>query len=156
MDENTNVTTTAEETKTFTQDEVNAIVVKRLAQEKAKYEDYDSIKAKAEEFDKLEEANKTELERAAERVKALEAQLDGLKKTEEVRAIRDKVSQETGIPANLLTGETEEACIEQATAIKAYATPTYPTVRDAGEVNGAAKVDTRTQFANWANQAFNS
>lgn len=155
MDEQNNVTTTAEESKTFTQDEVNAIVVKRLAQEKAKYEDYEAIKAKAAEFDKLEEANKSELQKASERVASLEAQLETMKKSEEIRTIRDKVSQETGVPVGLLTGETEEACNEQASAIKAYATPTYPTVRDAGEVHGAAKVDTRTQFAQWAAQAFN-
>lgn len=155
MDEQNTVTTTAEESKTFTQDEVNAIVVKRLAQEKAKYEDYEAIKAKAAEFDKLEEANKSELQKASEKVAALEAQLETMKKSEEVRAIRDKVSQETGVPVALLTGDTEESCNEQASAIKAYATPTYPSVKDAGEVTNTSKADTRTQFANWMNQAFN-
>ena len=99
-------------------------------------------------------ANKSELQKASERVASLEAQLDSMKKTEEIRAIRDKVSQDTGIPANLLTGDTEEACIEQANAIKDYATPSYPTLRDAGEIRGTSKADTRTQFAEWAAQAF--
>lgn len=153
MDENTSVQT--EESKTFSQDEVNAIVAERLAREKAKYEGFDELKAKADKYDQLEEANKSELQKASERVASLEAQLDLMKKTEEVRAMRDKVSTDTGIPANLLTGDTEEACIEQAKAIKEYATPAYPTVRDAGEVTGTSKADTRTQFAQWASQAFN-
>lgn len=152
MDEQTNVTT--EEAKTFTQDEVNSIVTKRLAQEKAKYEDYEAIKAKAAEYDKLEEANKSELQKASEKVAALEAQLDSIKRIEEIRAIREKVAEETQIPVKLLTADTEEACIEQATAIKAYATPGYPSVKDAGEITGASKADTRTQFADWATQAF--
>ena len=143
-----------EEIKTFSQDEVNAIVAERLAREKAKYEGFEDLKAKAEKYDQLEEANKSELQKASERVASLEAQLDSMKKTEEIRAIRDKVSQDTGIPANLLTGDTEEACIEQANAIKDYATPSYPTLRDAGEIRGTSKADTRTQFAEWAAQAF--
>ena len=53
-----NATVTTQETnnaegqvRTFTQDEVNAIVGKRLAEEKGKYADYDVLKAKADKFD---------------------------------------------------------------------------------------------------------
>lgn len=151
MEENTNVTTP--EVKTFTQDELNAIVADRLAREKAKYEGFDELKAKAEKYDSLEEANKSELQKASERVASLEAELSSMKKSAEVRAIRDKVSTETGVPVSLLTADTEEACVEQANAIKEYAAPNYPSVKDAGEVTGTSKVDTRTQFANWAGQA---
>ena len=152
MDENTSVQT---EEKTFSQDEVNSIVAERLAREKAKYEGFEELKAKAEKYDQLEEANKSELQKASERVASLEAQLDALNKAKEVEAMRDKVATEIGVPAKLLTADTEEACIEQANAIKEYATPAYPTVRDAGEIRGASKADTRTQFAEWASQAFN-
>lgn len=151
MEENTVVTP---EAKTFTQDELNAIVADRLAREKAKYEGFEEIKAKAEKYDSLEEANKSELQKASEKVASLEAQLDSMKKSEEVRAIRDKVSANTGVPVNLLTGDTEEACVEQANAIKEYATPNYPSVKDAGEVKGTSKVDTRTQYAEWASKQF--
>ena len=153
MEEN-NIVTTPEDSKTFTQDEVNAIVTKRLAQEKAKYEGFDEIKAKAEEYDKLEEANKSELQKASEKIASLEAELNSKRKADEVRELRDKVAEATGIPAKLLTGDTEEDCIEQANNIKAFANPSYPTVKDAGEVHGTTKVDTRTQFANWASEAF--
>ena len=151
MDENTNVTP---EAKTFTQDELKAIVADRLAREKAKYEGFEEMKAKAEKYASLEEANKTELQKASERVASLEAQLDSMKKSEAIRAIRDKVSNYLGVPAKLLTADTEEACIEQANAIKEYATPAYPSVKDAGEVRGTTKVDTRTQYAEWASKAF--
>jgi len=152
MDENTSVQT---EEKTFSQDEVNSIVAERLAREKAKYEGFEELKAKAEKYDQLEEANKSELQKASERVASLEAQLDALNKAKEVEEMREKVATEIGVPAKLLTADTEEACIEQANAIKEYATPAYPTIRDAGEIRGTSKADTRTQFAEWATQAFN-
>lgn len=141
------------QTRTFSQDEVNAIVGKRLAEEKVKYADYDDLKAKAAKFDEVEEANKSELQKATERAAALEKELNGLKKAEEVRIIRENVAKETGIPAHLLTGTTEEECKAQATAIADYAKPApYPAVKDAGEVNNVGKATTRQQFADWASK----
>lgn len=155
MSENATVTTQEtngeSQTRTFSQDEVNAIVGKRLAEEKVKYADYDDLKAKAAKFDEVEEANKSELQKATERAAALEKELNGLKKAEEVRIIRENVAKETGIPAHLLTGTTEEECKAQATAIADYAKPApYPAVKDAGEVNNVGKATTRQQFADWA------
>ena len=119
--------------RTFTQEELNAIVGKRLAEEKSKFADYEDLKAKASKFDEMEEANKSELQKATERANALETELNGLKKAEEVRVMRENVAKETGIPSNLLTGTTEEECKAQAEAIKAYAQPSgYPKVKDGG------------------------
>lgn len=39
--------------KTFTQDEVNALIADRLGREKKKYADYDDLKKKAEKFETL-------------------------------------------------------------------------------------------------------
>ena len=138
--------------RTFTQEEVNAIVGKRLAEEKGKYSDYEEIKAKAAKFDEAEEANKSELQKAMERANNLEAELNGLKKTEEVRQTREKIATETGIPAHLLTGDTEEACKAQAEAIKAFATPNYPKVKDSGEVPKTSSGNAKTDFAEYLSQ----
>lgn len=144
----------AAEERTFTQDELNAIVSDRLKRAESKYEDYEELKAKAEKLDKIEEENKSELERATERAQALEAELDGIKKANEVRDIRQKVAEETGVPVSLITGDTEEECKAQAEAINAYAKPTgYPAVKDGGEVHQVGKPTTREQFAQWAAQA---
>lgn len=144
------------ETKTFTQDEVNSIVAERLNRDRAKYADYESLKQKAEEFDKLQEANKTELQKATEKAEGLEKELAELKRANELQSIRQKISNETGVPVNLLTSETEETILEQAKAIKAYATPdSYPKVQDGGEVNGTFKQSTGKQFAEWFNQVTN-
>lgn len=143
------------QTRTFTQDEVNAIVGKRLAEEKGKYADYDVLKAKADKFDEAEEKNKTELEKATERANNLEAELTALKKADEVRTMRENVANETGIPVHLLTGATEDECKAQAEAIKAYAQPSgYPKVKDGGEMpkpNGS----TKQQFADFMGQILN-
>lgn len=143
-----------QETKTFTQEEVNSIVQERLFKERKKYEGFDEIKAKADKFDEMEEASKTELQRANDRVKTLETELNALKAENEVKAIREKVSQATSIPTNLLTGATEEECLAQAQAIRAFANPSYPEVKDAGEVVNIGKPTTRDQFNQWAAEAF--
>ena len=67
------------QTRTFTQEEVNAIVGKRLAEEKGKYADYDVLKAKADKFDEAEEASKSELQKATERANNLESELNAFK-----------------------------------------------------------------------------
>ena len=143
--------------QTFTQDELNDIVGKRLARAAEKYADYEELKAKAAKLDELEEASKSELQKATERAEKLQAELSAMKHTEEVRSIRDKVAQATGVPASLLTGETEEACTEQAAGILSFKTSAngYPAVKDAGELQNTIKGSTRQQFAQWAEDALN-
>ena len=102
-----------QENRTFTQDEVNAIVADRLSSERAKYADYDDLKAQAGKTD------------------ALQQQLDAIAADKARREMKQKVSDATGVPVELLTGETEEACTAQAQAIRAYTNP-YPNVKDGG------------------------
>lgn len=136
------------ETKTFTQEDVNRIVQNRVA----KYADYDDLKAKAAKLDEIEEANKSELQKATERAENLQKELDGMKQAEAIRTMRDAVAKETGVPADLLTGGTEEECKAQAEAIKAYAKPgKYPKVPDGGEPQNHKGATTRDQFAEWLN-----
>ena len=128
--------------KTFTQAELDAIVADRLARERAKYPDYESIKAKAEKYDAAEEAGKSELQKANERAAALKTELDGLKKANQLRELRASVAKEKGVPEALLTGETEEACKAQADAISSA------TTAKAGGVNyGAIEWDAELQIA---------
>ena len=131
---------------TFTQEDVNRMIQKRVA----KYADYEALKEKAAKLDELEEANKTELQKATERAEELEKQLEALKTAELIRTVRDEVSQATGVPAGLLTAETKEDCEEQARQILTFAKkPAYPQVKDAGEAGGNTKKATRDQFAEW-------
>ncbi len=145
-------TTGTQEQKTFTQDELNTIVNDRLKREREKYTDYAELKKKADAYDKYEAESKTELQKATEKAEKLQKELDGIKQEAEIREIREKVSKETGVPANLLSGATEEDCKTQAEAIKAYAKPAYPNVKDGGETGGSPGVSTAQQFADWLNQ----
>lgn len=93
------VTTAAgvqQEPRTFTQDEVNSIIADRLTRERAKYADYDDLKAKAQQFD------------------TTKAQLDALNAANAQRDMKARVSAATGVPVELLTADTEEACTAQA------------------------------------------
>lgn len=142
--------------KTFTQAELDQIISERLKREREKYTDYDLMKEKAQKLDQIEEDAKTELQKAQERAEKLQTELSELKHAEEVRSIRDKVAQATGVPASLLTGETEEACNEQAAGILSFKTNVnYPTVKDGGEIQKTVEGSTRQQFADWAATAFN-
>lgn len=88
---------------------------------------------------------------------ALQAQLTALQNDINIRNARDKVSAATGVPASLLTGETEKDCKAQADAIlKWHGTqPKYPGGSDGGEKHPPAGGTTREQFADWAKSAMN-
>ena len=141
------------EERTFTQAELNAIVQKRIGEVAAKYGNYEELKEKALKFDKIEEESKSELQKATERADALQRELDGMKKADSVRKIREEVSKALGVPANLLSGETKEQCEAQAKDILSFAKPSaYPVVKDSGEVRNTGSGKTRDQFANWFNE----
>ena len=135
--------------RVFTQDDVNRIVAERVK----KYADYGELKKKAERFDELEEANKSELQKAQERADGLQAELDALKRSDALRVLRDEVSKEKGVPVELLTGGTREECEAQADQILAFASTQsgYPAVKDGGEPTRTIKRSTRDQFAEWLN-----
>lgn len=137
-DTNTTVTTpeeTAKPERTFTQSELDAIVQDRLAREKSKYADYEELKTKATKLDEVEEAQKSELQKATERAEALQAQIESMQKANVIRDARAKVAQNLGVPMELLTGEDEESCTAQAKRILEFAKQTtYPSLKDGGEV----------------------
>jgi len=136
----------------FTQADVDRIVQDRLSREREKYVDYTALKEKAEKFDKIEEESKSELQKATERATALQTELDSLKKANTVREMREKVAKETGVPANLLTGDDADACKAQAKQILEFSRPSgYPNVKDGGEVRTTGKRSTREEFAEWFN-----
>lgn len=142
--------------RTFTQQELDAIVGDRLARERQKYADYDQLKQKADQFDAAEQASMTDLQKAQNKATELQAKIDKLEAAASAQSARSKVSSETGVPADLLTGTTEEECKTQAAKLLGWRgdVKKYPAAGgDAGEVQsqtGGGK--TRDQFADWFNQ----
>lgn len=128
--------TANEPERTFTQDEMDAIIQDRLRRERAKYSDYEALKTKAAAFDESEEARKTDLQKATERAESLQAKLDAMEKESKERELREKISEETGVPAKLLRGSSEDDLRAQAEAIMGFAKTSgakYPNVKDGGE-----------------------
>lgn len=116
--------------------------------------DVNAAKAEVEDLRKQLQAAQEgdgKLQEAQQQIAQLTSELDGMKKAETIRLTREKVAGEKKIPANLLTGETEEACAEQADAILAFVQPGgYPRLRDAGEPSRTSTAQTRDRFADWA------
>lgn len=151
------VTTPSEEPeRTFTQSELNVILGDRLAQERKKYADYEELKGKAEKYDAAEEASKSELQKEQEKNASLQKQLEAFQRADTERKLKEKVSQETGVPVSVLRGATEEELRTQAEEIlKIYKpeTVSYPNVRDGGETPKVKGATTAEQFAEWFNKS---
>lgn len=125
------------EEKTFTQAELNAIVQKRVGELTTKYGDYEELKEKAQKLDQIEEQSKSELQKATEKADSLQTELESLKAANKERELKEKIAAETGVPASLLRGSSEEDLKAQAEAIMGFAKankPAYPNVKDSGEV----------------------
>lgn len=140
--ENATIDEAQQTERTFTQSEVDQIVSDRLKRDRAKRaEDAAAVAAQYEE--------------AKANAAALESELNTMKEREAVRQMRDKVAEATGVPGNLLTGNTEEECTAQAAKIMEFAkganAGTYPRVPDNGEVMHTTPQSTRQKFADWFN-----
>lgn len=102
------------------QEELNAVIKDRIARERAKFGDYEDLRAKAARLDEIEQANKTEAERLAE--EAANARTEA----EQARAelLRYRVAAEHGITdsediALFLTGTDEDTLKRQAERLAA-------------------------------------
>lgn len=93
------------ETKTFTQDEVNALIAAEKRKIQGRYEGYDDYKTRAEE---------------AEALKGTNSELTARAEAAELKALRLEVSQETGVPVSALTATDEESMRKQAEDLKAW------------------------------------
>lgn len=119
---------------------------------------FDDLKGQLEaansELERIKkEAPADQLKEAIAKAAGLQTELDSFKRADALRLMREKVSKETKVPVDLLTGETEETCSEQAKAILAFAQPSgYPGVRDGGETIRVPSVATRDKFADWAKE----
>jgi len=101
-------------------------------------------------------ASVTDLQTVTDRANALQAELDTMKAAENIRTLRERVANETGVPASMLTFDTEEECQAQANSIKEYAKrSSYPAVKDGGEPHHIEpQKSNKEKFAEWVQQAW--
>lgn len=159
MSENTEATANAGDNSTSeqeaaefkapsSQEELDRIIEARLARERKRFQDYDELKAKSEQLAQIEEANKTEAEKAAERLAAAEKRAAEL----EAKAVRAEVAAAKGVPASLLTGSTQEELEASADALIEFRgeQKQTPSSSALGRVNGqTVKGTTADQFASF-------
>lgn len=116
-------TPTAVDFKPITsQDEFERALGRRLERERSKFADYDSLRDKAAKLDQIEEQNKTEMQRIAERAEAAERERDKVR----AESLRWRVAAQFGISSEsgpdgepsdaelFLTGSDEETLTRQA------------------------------------------
>lgn len=142
----------AAEPKTFTQEEVNAIVEKRLARAKAEPPaDYEELKAKAAKYDEAQEAAKSELQKATESADKWKAMYEELKADGDRRAAIDAAAAEYKVDASMLarmSGDVEENA--RFLAERAEAEPKYGDMHDTGSYQGSHGAEE----GDWLRKAF--
>lgn len=99
--------------KTFTQADVEKLLNERLARERKKYAGHDDLKRKAAEFDKLQDAQKSQVEKLNDQLTAAQVELQGYR----VAEIRRNAAVEAGLDprfAKYITAADETDAVEQA------------------------------------------
>lgn len=137
--------------KSFTQEEVDAIVEKRVSCLKSQYSDYDELKAKAGKFDEQEEAGKSELEKARQQAAKYKAELDKANAERDQQQWKAEASAKYGVPAGLLHGSTEAEIEENAKALKEWHDPDpegFPVHDPEKQPNHPSKVTGAQDFGN--------
>lgn len=128
-----------------TQADMNRIIESRLQRERAKYADYDQLKADSAKLGEVV----AERDGLKAQLDAANSELEGFKKEKEVRDWAAEVSQETGVPADILRGETKEEMLAHAKTLEKYVKVSAPVVRGDGKSpKEKAASSTRDMFAN--------
>ena len=103
------------------QEDLNRVIGERIKSVKAKFADYGDLKAKASRLDEIEQASKSELEKAQERI----AELEGTVSQAQRAALVTRIASEEGVIPEVLHGDTEEEMRAAAARIKEWAGSTH-------------------------------
>lgn len=137
---NSGTTATAPQFEPITsQEEFDRRLADRLRREREKYSDYDDLKAAASRLAEIEEANKTEEQKRAERIAELESKVNEYETREQIAAWKAEVAEVTGVPAAALAGNTKEE-------IEAHAETLKPLIAQPSSTPAAPPVPTVGQF----------
>lgn len=142
-----------------TQEELDAVIKKRLERERekiaaevsAKYANYDELAEKAKAYDEAQEAQKSEVQKAQEKIAQLEGDIKKRDEADKQREMRAKVAKETGIPESLIQGTDEESMKAYAAQVAEFAkvqTPAAPKEPNPGKfASGDESKDEQREFA---------
>jgi len=138
-----------------TQEELDRLLGARIFEERAKYQDYNDLKAKAAQFDALDEASKSDLQKMQSRAEKAEAELKKLNAEKQIELWKQEVAKATGVDARILSGITKEE-IEQfaATLLEIYPKQSAGVVPSEGGQAKPTGGSVRDQFASAMSQVF--
>lgn len=112
------------------QSDLDRIIADRLSRERAKFADYDDLKAAADRLEQIEQENKSEAEKQADLIAELKSKVTDYETRDQIAEWKSEVSGSTGVPANVLAGTTLEEIQEHAETLKPFiaesTTPTKP------------------------------
>lgn len=145
----------ADQPKTFTQEQVNALIASEKRKLGEKFADYDDLKTKATQFDQLEQDSKSELQKALDRAAEAEQKAAALEAKEQVAAWAKEITKDSQIPASALRGSTREELETHFKDLEALIpkpqqqkrTP-VPAGKPTGSEGGSAAVSALRQFRN--------
>ena len=102
----------AEFTPITSQEDFDRALAKRLERERSKFADYDSLREKASKLAAIEEAGKTEAQKAADRIKAAEERAAAAERRAaefEQTALKTRIAAEMGVIPEVVNGTDEES-----------------------------------------------
>lgn len=130
-----------------TQDEFDAAIRKRLERAERSYEaKYKDVFDKARAYDDMQEANKSELEKANDKVSKLQDELNTLKMRDQVNEWKRAASDKTGVPVDVIRGETEEEIMAHAEALQPHFTASTGFVKSDGFAVASGKTRTNSDL----------
>lgn len=130
-----------------TQEAFDHAIQGRLSRAEKNFEKkYKDVFEKAKAYDQMQEQGQSELEKAQSQVNELEIALQQLKRDNEVTAWKKQASDLTGVPFDVIKGETEKDINDHARALEPYFTKMSGYVGSDG-MSAVGKPSTRDQFA---------
>lgn len=136
--------------KTFTQTQLNAVVASARREVESKFDGFDDIKSKAEQFDALTETAKTDIQRFQDQLASTSTERDTLKQDNsslQTQLLRQKISATAGLDADLwdrVTGSTEEEIAADVDKLVSKFQPTRRAPLGPRSGSGASAPDART------------
>lgn len=97
-----------EEQKSFTQEQVNALLAQQKRSVAEKFADYDNVKAKAAKLDEIEQSSKSELQKLAEENATLKTRVESFERDQQVKQWAAEIVKDSPVPASALRGNTRE------------------------------------------------
>lgn len=101
--------------RTYTQEEFDAALEAAVKERTA-----GAVRERVDRANKQRDELKTAKKGLEEQVSSLERELAEYKQREQLRELAKKVSEETGVPAEVLRGTTEEELMAHAESLKSY------------------------------------